>query len=45
LLATWFLTGNRKKKTREFIAKKAEALKDIFKKVEDTFDDSEVHYI
>jgi hypothetical protein len=45
VLATWFLTGDRKKKTRELIAKKAGELKQTMKKVRDTFDDSEPHYI
>jgi len=45
LLATWLLTGDRKKKTKEFIAKKAETFKRTFKKDIGSFDDSDVHYV
>ena len=45
LLAAWLLTGDRKKKTKEFLAKKADTLKKTFKKDNGTFDDSEVHYV
>ena len=45
LLATWYLTGDRKKRTRELISRKAVELKKTLKKVRDTFDDSEAHYI
>ena len=45
LLAAWLLTGDRKKKTKEFIAKKAETIKKTFKKDDGSFDDSEVHYV
>jgi hypothetical protein len=48
LLTAWFLSGDRAKKTREFVAKKAEDLKQSLKK-EQTQDaeaeDSEVHYV
>jgi hypothetical protein len=44
LLATWLLTGDRKKKTKEFIVKKAGAIKDSFKKVVAS-EDSDVNYI
>ena len=45
LLAAWLLTGDRKNKTKEFVAKKAEDLKKSFvKKVKD-YDDSEAHYV
>lgn len=45
LVATWLFTGDRKKKTREFITKKAEDLKRTIQKEIKTFDDSEAHYI
>lgn len=45
LLAAWLLTGDRKKKTKEFIAKKAETIKRTFKKDIGSFDDSDVHYV
>ena len=45
LLAAWLLTGDRKKKTKEFIAKKADTIKKTFKKDVETFDDSDVHYV
>lgn len=45
LLAAWLLTGDRKKKTKEFIAKKAETIKRSFKKDIGSFDDSDVHYV
>lgn len=46
LLATWLLTGERGKKTKEFVSKKAEDLKQaINKKTNADFDDSDVHYV
>jgi hypothetical protein len=45
VLAAWLLTGDRKKKTKEFVAKKAESIKSTFKKNIESFDDSEVHYV
>ena len=45
LLAAWLLTGDRKNKTKEFVAKKAEDLKQTFKKKEKDYDDSEAHYV
>ena len=45
LLAAWLLTGDRKKKTKEFIAKKADSIKKTFKKELESFDDSDVHYV
>jgi hypothetical protein len=44
LLATWLFTGNRKQKTKEFIAKKAGAIKNSFKKAVDS-EESDVNYI
>jgi hypothetical protein len=45
LLAAWLLTGDRKKKTKDFIAKKADSIKRSFKKDTGSFDDSDVHYV
>ncbi len=47
LLATWLLTGSRKQKTKEFVSKKAEDLKKVFKtdKDKNSFDDNEAHYV
>ncbi|GHN01200.1 hypothetical protein WSM22_26890 [Cytophagales bacterium WSM2-2] len=46
LLAAWLLTGDRKKKTKEFIAKRADDLKKVFseQKGNDT-EDQDVHYV
>ena len=44
LLAAWLLTGNRKKKTKEFIAKKAGTIKKSLK-TDRSFEDSDVHYV
>ncbi len=45
LLAAWLLTGDRKKKTKEFISKKADDLKRTFQKKEGSLDDTETHYV
>jgi hypothetical protein len=45
LLATWLFTGDRKKKTHVYLSKKANDLKRSIRKKNETFDDSEVHYI
>lgn len=46
LLAAWLLTGDRGKKTKEFVSKKAEDLKQALnKKTKADFDDSDVHYV
>ncbi|HRJ31899.1 MAG TPA: hypothetical protein PLV21_18645 [Cyclobacteriaceae bacterium] len=45
VLAAWLFTGDRKKKTTEFIAKKADQLKRNIQKKIESFDDSEAHYI
>lgn len=44
LLAAWLLTGDRKKKTKEFIAKKAVDLKKALNK-DDKTDDQDVYYV
>lgn len=45
LLAAWLLTGDRKKKTKEFIAKKAGSIKKTFVKKDDSSGNSDVHYV
>ncbi len=45
VLAAWLFTGDRKKKTTDFIAKKADELKRNIQKKIESFDDSEAHYI
>lgn len=44
LLAAWLLTGDRKKRTKEFVAKKASDIKNALIKNEDT-EDQDVHYV
>lgn len=45
LLAAWLLTGDRKKKTREFLAKKAEDLKRALRPKKEEAADDEAIYI
>lgn len=45
LLAAWLLTGDRKKKTKDFIVKKAQDLKQTLTKDDSKSDDSDVHYV
>ncbi|HEY0741745.1 MAG TPA: hypothetical protein VGD40_09790 [Chryseosolibacter sp.] len=48
LLAAWLLTGTRKEKTKRFISKGTERIKQTIKtepKARPVFDDSEVHYV
>jgi len=45
LLAAWLLSGDRKKKTKEFIARKANNLKRVLKTEVNTPDDTDVHYV
>lgn len=45
LLAAWLLTGDRKKKTKDFIVKKAHEFKNGQKNSKGTFDDTEAHYV
>jgi hypothetical protein len=47
LLAAWLLTGDRKKKTKDFIVKRAFDLKQTLKKEDkkEAFDDSDIHYV
>ena len=47
LLAAWLLTGDRKKKTKEFIAKKAQDLKGTFGNLKNDKEilDDDIHYV
>jgi len=46
LLATWLLTGSRKKKTKEFVVKNTQNLRKVLKKKDEkVFDDSDAHYV
>ncbi|MBS1488302.1 MAG: hypothetical protein JST43_12010 [Bacteroidetes bacterium] len=46
LLAAWLLTGDRKQKTKEFVAKGADRIKKAFKgKEEPESTDQDVHYV
>jgi hypothetical protein len=45
LLTAWLLTGDRKNKTKEFIAKKAGSIKKTFIKQDDSSENSDVHYV
>jgi type VI protein secretion system component VasK len=44
LLATWLLTGTRKQKTKDFVAKAAKKVKDAFGE-KGKEDESDVHYV
>ena len=45
LLAAWLLTGDRKKKTKEFVSKAANDIKNVFNKEDKKKDDSDVQYV
>jgi hypothetical protein len=45
LLAAWLLTGDRKKKTKEFVSKAANDIKNMFNNEDKKKDDSDVHYV
>lgn len=46
LLAAWLLTGDRKQKTKDFVTKKAEDLKQVLKKDKSgSEEESEVNYV
>ncbi len=45
LLAAWLLTGGRKVKTREFVVKKAENIKDVLKVERAVVEEDQVFYI
>ncbi len=45
LLAAWLLTGSRKKKTKEFLARTVSDLRKSVQTKPSTPDDSDVHYV
>lgn len=45
LLAAWLLTGDRKKKTKDFVSKAANDIKNVFSNEDKKKDDSDVHYV
>lgn len=45
LLAAWLLSGPRKKKTKDFLVRKAADLKKSFQKNDTSLDDTDVHYV
>lgn len=49
LLAAWLLTGDRRKKTKDFIVRRAQDLKQTLtpdrKTEKGSFDDSDIHYV
>lgn len=46
LLAAWLLTGDRKKKTKEFLTRNAKGLKRVLKRKEgSTPEDSDAYYV
>lgn len=45
LLAAWLLTGDRKRKTKDFLVKKAQGIKDTLKTKVDSLEDSDIHYV
>lgn len=45
LLTAWLLTGERKQKTRDYIVRRTDEIKNTLKTRKDVFDDSEAHYI
>ena len=44
LLAAWLLTGDRKKKTKDFVAKRANDLKKVFGTSNDS-EDQDINYV
>jgi hypothetical protein len=45
LLAAWLLTGDRKKKTKDFLARKVQDLKQTLNNGKTTEDESDIHYV
>jgi hypothetical protein len=45
LLAAWLLTGDRKKKTKDYLVKKAQGIKETLKTNVDSMDDTDIHYV
>ena len=44
LLAAWLLTGERKKKTKDFVVRRAQNIKQAIRKDKETLDDPERYY-
>jgi hypothetical protein len=44
LIAAWLLTGDRKKKTRDFVVRKAQDIKQSIQKDKENLDDPERYY-
>ena len=45
LLAAWLLTGDRKKKTKDFLVRKAQDLKQTLNKGNQPSDEADIHYV
>lgn len=45
LLAAWLLTGSRKQKTKEFVTKAANKVRDTFAGKNGKEDEQDVHYV
>jgi hypothetical protein len=45
VLTAWLLTGERKLKTRDYIVRRTDNIKNSIKPKKHVFDDSEAHYI
>jgi len=44
LLTAWLLTGDRKKKTKDFVVRRAQNFKESIKKEKENLDDPERYY-
>jgi hypothetical protein len=44
LIAAWLLTGDRKKKTKDFVVKRAQTIKQAIQKDKENLDDPERYY-
>jgi hypothetical protein len=44
VLAAWLLTGDRKKKTKDFVVRRAQDIKQAIKKDNENLDDPERYY-
>ena len=44
-LAAWLLTGSRKKKTKDFVIRKAAEIKKTLQGKNTSHDDTDVHYV
>jgi F0F1-type ATP synthase membrane subunit b/b' len=45
ILAAWLFTGSRKKRTKDFLVRRAHEIKKSLKKADTPTEDSEVHYV